>query len=263
MKLICILLGSLLSMAAQTNAPLTNLWFTNLQGRVYSNATLISNTPSGILISWNPYGMGPVDSRIAFTNLPSEARRLFHYDTNLAALAEETEHMNGFLHSLDAASAAKRNKALAAAKASERRDLAEVFQIVNDGVLVHFLTGIGPIPDWYAQAAVDGTVKPDYSFGRQLVMLWQYPNKNLVDGQFLMVTNYPIGTYHYETVNGSGKTIPRYTDWLDTAAIWKESPESEIFQPDGPDGRNFSYHPIFTGIGGGLGGGLGGLTNAP
>jgi hypothetical protein len=48
-------------------------------------------------------------------------------------------------------------------------------------------------------------------------MIWRYPSAGLVDGRRLNLTTYPMGTYQYETVNGSSKTILRLTTNLTLA----------------------------------------------
>lgn len=70
---------------SQTNLHLTNWTFTNLQGRVYSNTTLLNATLTNISVNWEPYGY----ARIDFTNLPDEVRQMF--SSELAALKAKDE----------------------------------------------------------------------------------------------------------------------------------------------------------------------------
>jgi hypothetical protein len=177
-----------------------NFTFTNLEGRVYSNTTVTSTNAESIVVSWDT-GL----SRIYFTNLPESVQKRFHYDSaNAAAFTAEKEAHNKLLsgnmskYVADARIRREFNDQKARILSTERQVSAEVFQIVKDGVLVHLL--------------VQGLYQPG-----TLAMLWQYPSAGLVDGQKLRLKFYSIGTYQYETVNGSSKTILRITASLEKA----------------------------------------------
>ncbi len=88
MKMVlALLLASALAAQSATNLVLTNWNFTNLQGRIFSNTTLRTATPTNISVAWEPYGY----ARIDFTNLPDDIRQMFHYDPEKARQWTEAE----------------------------------------------------------------------------------------------------------------------------------------------------------------------------
>ncbi|MGP8235674.1 MAG: hypothetical protein ACLQVW_09710 [Limisphaerales bacterium] len=206
----------------QTHLHLTNWTFTNLQGHVYSNTTLRSSTPTSIAVAWDPYGYAKID----FTNLPEDIRQKFHFDPQKARDYEAYQTLQKNQKALMSEYERQRSRAIADAKKTERRDLIEVFQVVDDGVLGNLIIGI---PEEYAQAATTGRTKLDYSWTRQLIMLWHYHQK-VFDGACLIVTNYQIGTYQYTTVNKSDKTVPRLTDDVGIAIEYNKNPSSIMFE---------------------------------
>ena len=112
------------------------------------------------------------------------------------------------------------------AKKTERHDLVEIFQVVADGMLAHLVIGVS---EGQAQAAISGNLKFDYSWPKTLVMFWRFPHGKVYDGQFLILTNYTIGTYQYDTVNKSSKTVPRLTTDINTAIDYQRNPSDQFF----------------------------------
>lgn len=191
----------------QTNLVPTNWTFTNLQGYVYSNATLRTATPASITFLWGHGYVGKAD----FTNLPESVHKMFHYDKAQADafLAEQAALIKR--RAIDGRIRREFNDQKARILATEWQISAEVFQVVKDGVLIKILGRVLNVGD------------------NPLAMLWKYPSTGLVDGQSLRLKVYPIGTYQYETVNGSSKTIMQFTadlnqalqmDFLQTHPTW-------------------------------------------
>ena len=194
-----------LSAGSGTKLVLTNWTFTNLQGRIYSNVTFSTMTPINITVALNPYLYAQID----FTNLPENIREHFHYDPAKAATFVAEQAAVRARIAKDARIRREFNDQKSRILATEWRVSAKILQIVKDGVLVNI------------NAASEPT------------MLWQYPSAGLVDGQYLSVTVYPIGTYQYETVMHSSKTIPRLTTDLMLAIrmdFWDKHPHWPLDQ---------------------------------
>jgi hypothetical protein len=140
----------------------TNWTFTDLQGRVYSNATLRTATPAGITFLWGPGHPGKID----FTNLPEDVRKMFHYDKAKAYAFAADQAADRARSAADARIRGEFNNQKARILATADRNVGngDVLQVVKDGVLLN----------------------SRYPFGT-LVMLWQYPSAGLTDGQRLIV----------------------------------------------------------------------------
>lgn len=214
--ILTLLLASALAAQSATNLVLTNWTFTNLQGRIYSNTTLRTATPTNIAVQWEPFGYARVD----FTNLPEDIRQKFHYDPTKAA---------AFIAEQDAL------KKQQAADTVRRAIDSRIRREFNDEK-ARIVASPFPLPPNFTifQIVKDGVLFNDPANSGTLSMLWQYPSAGLVDGQRIVgVRTYPFGTYQYETVMHSSKTIPRLTTNL-TLAIQKDFYDKH---PDWPLGE--------------------------
>lgn len=175
-----------------TNSVPTNWTFTTLQGRTYSNVIVESSDPISVRFRFSDGG----ESRVFLTNLFPEDRATFHYDKTKADAFADEQAADAARRAADSRIRREFNDQKTRIVNTGRFVSATIFQIVKDGVLVNVNRGYSASELW---------------------MLWQYPSAGLADGQRLTLQTYRIGTYQYDTVNGSSKTILRFTASLETA----------------------------------------------
>jgi hypothetical protein len=220
------------------NSP-TNLSFTDLTGRSYSNAIVTATNPSSITLKWGDASGAKVD----LTNAPENIRSMFHYDAANADAFTENEQIKkrqrivGYtIASIRTATEQARQAEINQVKATAHDVIGEVFQVTSGGALVNLFSGL---TERGADAFMAGQLKSDYTWEKTLVFLTNYGSL-LVDGERLRMTTYPIGNYTYDSVNGSGKTVLKITPNLQTALEWNRQLSSQDFSnPSSPS-------PIFS-----------------
>jgi len=176
----------------ETNIVPTNWTFTTLQGRTYSNVIVESSDPISVRFRFSVGG----ESRVLLTNLLPADRAIFHYDKTKADGFIDEQAANAARSAIDARIRREFIDEKTRILATKHLIYADILQIVKDGVLV-IQRGVSGSEPW---------------------MLWHYPSAGLVDGKRLAnVEAYSFGTYQYETVNHSSKTILRLTTNLTNA----------------------------------------------
>jgi hypothetical protein len=208
-----------LSVGAQTNL----ITFTNRNHEVISNAVVIKC--DGVRLVYRTEGAS--GGSVPLMDLPQALQERFGYDPEKARLAQSEERLKQSKEyyyrskaALDATTAKLNATLMRRAEESRTSIWARVIQRTPSGLLIDADSLRRDIRDGNARSDLEGNRWGSIQhYAEGTILLTDYPKeKSAADGDTFGVVGFPTGMHEYVTVNGSKKTVRRYTADINKAA---------------------------------------------